>query len=189
LDPAAGYRKALEEHLEGATLVVDHFHAVRLANRAIDDTRCRVQQQTLGHRGRRTDPLYRARRVLLTGYERLTEDRFWWMATLLRAGDPDGEVSAAWVAKELLRDTYSAVDEAHARRRLIAFYIHCADTDVLELARLARTVSRWSDEVQLVKLAEGYLEEPDRVVESFEGDGPPVCEGDRFAHQEFAHCA
>jgi transposase len=99
LDPSAGYRKALTEHLEGATLVVDHFHAVRLANRAIDDTRRRVQQQTLGHRGRRTDPLYRARRVLLTGYERLTEDRFWWMATLLRAGDPDGEVSAAWIAR------------------------------------------------------------------------------------------
>ena len=76
LDPSAGYRKALTDHLEGATLVVDHFHAVRLANRAIDDTRRRVQQQTLGHRGRRTDPLYRARRVLLTGYERLTEDRF-----------------------------------------------------------------------------------------------------------------
>ncbi|MEA2001148.1 MAG: ISL3 family transposase [Actinomycetota bacterium] len=147
LDPSAGYRKALTDHLEGATLVVDHFHAVQLANRAIDDTRRRVQQQTLGHRGRRTDPLYRARRVLLTGYERLTEDRFWWMATLLRAGDPDGEVSAAWIAKELLRDTYSAVDEAHARRRLIAFYIHCADTDVPELVRLARTVSRWSHEV------------------------------------------
>jgi transposase len=147
LDPSAGYRKALTDHLDNATLVVDHFHAVRLANRAIDDTRRRVQQQTLGHRGRRTDPLYRARRVLLTGYERLTEDRFWWMATLLRAGDPDGEVSAAWIAKELLRDTYSAIDEAHARRRLIAFYIHCADTDVPELTRLARTVSRWSHEV------------------------------------------
>jgi transposase len=49
--------------------------------------------------------------------------------------------------QELLRDTYSAIDEAHARRRLIAFYIHCADTDIPELARLARTVSRWSHEV------------------------------------------
>ena len=83
LDPSAGYRKALTDHLDNATLVVDHFHAVRLANRAIDDTRRRVQQQTLGHRGRRTDPLYRARRVLLTGYERLSEDRFEWMTTLL----------------------------------------------------------------------------------------------------------
>ena len=42
---------------------------------------------------------------------------------------------------------------------------------------------------QLAKLAERYLEEPDRVVESFEGDRSPIYEGDRFAHQEFAHCA
>ena len=147
LDPAAGYRKALEDHLRGATLVVDHFHAIRLANQAIDDIRRRVQQHTLGHRGRKTDPLYRARRVLLTGDERLTEDRFEWMRSLLAVGDPDGEVSAAWIAKELLRDVYSARDEAHARRLMISFYVHCADADIPELARLARTVSRWAEEV------------------------------------------
>ena len=42
---------------------------------------------------------------------------------------------------------------------------------------------------QLAKLAERYLEEPDWVVESFEGDGSPVYEQDWFAYQEFAHCA
>jgi transposase len=145
LDPAAGYRNALTEHLPRATLVVDHFHAIRLANQAIDDVRRRVQQETLGHRGRKGDPLYRARRVLLTADERLTEDRLSWMASLLAVGDPDGEVGAAWVAKELLREAFSAVDERHARRRMIAFYVFCADADIPELGRLARTVSRWSD--------------------------------------------
>jgi transposase len=147
LDPAAGYRKALEDHLECATLVVDHFHAVRLANRAIDQVRRRVQNHTLGHRSRKGDPLYRARRVLLTGDERLTEDRFQWMRHLLDQGDPDGEVASAWIAKELLRDVYRARGEAHARRRLVAFYLHCADADVPELRRLARTVSRWAKEI------------------------------------------
>lgn len=147
LDPAAGYRKALEDHLDNATLVVDHFHAVRLANRAIDQVRRRVQNETLGHRGRKDDPLYRVRRVLLTGDERLSEDRFQWMRSLLEAGDPDGEVVTAWIAKELLRDVYRARDEAHARRRLIGFYVHCADTDVPELRRLARTMSRWADQI------------------------------------------
>lgn len=147
LDPAAGYRLALIEHLPNATLVVDHFHAIKLANTAIDDVRRRVQQDTLGHRGRKGDPLYRARRVLLTGVDRLTDDRLEWMMGLLAAGDPDGEVGAAVLAKELLREVYSAASEAHARRRLIAFYQHCADADVAELARLARTIDRWSDEV------------------------------------------
>lgn len=36
------------------------------------------------------------------------------MAHLLAEGDPDSDVGAAWVAKELRRDVYAAVDEAHA---------------------------------------------------------------------------
>jgi transposase len=83
LDPAAGYRRAFEDRLPNVTLVVDHFHAIRLANRAIDDVRRRVQQHTLGHRGRKGDPLYRIRRILLTADEKLTEDRFAWMQAML----------------------------------------------------------------------------------------------------------
>ena len=66
---------------------------------------------------------------------------------MLAAGDPDGEVGAAIVAKELLRDVYAAVDHAHARRRLIVFFQYCADAEVPELARLARTIDRWHDEI------------------------------------------
>ncbi len=147
LDPAAGYRAALIEHLPNATLVVDHFHAIKLANAAIDDIRRRVQQEQLGHRGRKDDPLYRARRVLVTGTDRLSADRLGWMFEMLAAGDPYGEVGAAVMAKELLREVYAARDLAHARRRLIVFFQHCADADVPELGRLARTIDRWSVEV------------------------------------------
>jgi transposase len=59
LDPAAPYRAALsdlEVGLPNAQLVVDHFHVTKLANAAIDDVRRRVQQATLGHRGRKHDP-------------------------------------------------------------------------------------------------------------------------------------
>lgn len=147
LDPAAGYRSALVEHLPNAELVVDHWHAIKLANKAIDDIRRRVQQATLGHRGRKGDPLYRARRVFLTGWERLTPTRIDMLHAALDAGDPDGELGAAILAKELLREVYAAVDEAHARRLLIVFWQHCADTDVAELLRLARTIDRWADEI------------------------------------------
>ncbi|NLD76782.1 MAG: ISL3 family transposase [Acidimicrobiales bacterium] len=143
LDPAAGYRLALVENLPNATLVVDHFHAIKLAGKAIDDVRRRVQNTTLGHRGRKGDPLYRGRRVFLTGMDRLSDERITWMFGLLAAGDPDGEVGAAILAKELLREVYAAVDEAHARRRLIVFFQHCAEADVAELRRLARTIDRW----------------------------------------------
>ena len=57
----------------GVTIVVDHFHAVQLGNAAVDDVRRRVQQATLGHRGRKDDPLYRIRRTLLVADDRLND--------------------------------------------------------------------------------------------------------------------
>jgi transposase len=104
IDPFRGYATGLADRLEHATVVVDHFHAVRLANQAIDDTRRRVQQATLGHRGRSDDPLYRIRRTLLVAHDRLSERQRERVVRLLLAGDPDGEVAAAYLAKELLRE-------------------------------------------------------------------------------------
>jgi transposase len=45
---------------------------VRLGITVVDEVRRRVQQDTLEHRGRKGDPLYGIRRLLLTGQERLT---------------------------------------------------------------------------------------------------------------------
>ena len=147
LDPAAGYRRALIDMLPNAVRVVDHFHITKLANQAIDDVRRRVQNREHGHRGQKHDPLFRVRRVLLTADERLTEERFEWMRARLAEGDPDGEVSATWVAKEHLRDVYKALDLAHARRLLTVFFQYAAEIDIPEVTRLARTIDRWSDEV------------------------------------------
>jgi transposase len=73
LDPWRGYASALVVPLGHATVVVDHFHAIRLANMVVDQVRRRVQQATLGHRGRKRDPLYRIRKPLLTAQEQLTQ--------------------------------------------------------------------------------------------------------------------
>lgn len=47
------------------------------------------------------------------------------------------------LAKELLRESYLATDALEARRRLVVFYNHCANSEVPELERLARTIARW----------------------------------------------
>jgi transposase len=72
LDPWRGYASALVVPLGHARVVVDRFHAVRLANLVVDQVRRRTQQATLGHRGRKHDPLYRIRRLLLVAAEQLT---------------------------------------------------------------------------------------------------------------------
>jgi transposase len=143
IDPYQPYATAVAKGLPGARLVVDHFHVIRLANAALDEVRRRTQQAATGHRGRKTDPLYRIRRRLLASHDRLTPTGFTRMLGWLDAGDPQGEVGAAYLVKELLRDTYLAPNVIEARRRLVAFYDSCHASEVPELERLARTIARW----------------------------------------------
>ncbi len=84
--------------LPDAVQVADPFHVVRVANERLDEVRRRVQNETLGHRGRKSDPLYRTRRLLVMADERLTEDAKQRRRGLLAAGDPKGEVADAWTA-------------------------------------------------------------------------------------------
>ena len=55
-----------------ATSVLYAFHIVKLAGDALDEVRRRVQQDTLGHRGRKGDPLYQIRLLLRASRYRLT---------------------------------------------------------------------------------------------------------------------
>ncbi|MCT4573815.1 transposase, partial [Bacillus thuringiensis] len=67
MDGFTGFKTATTEELPDAVAVMDPFHVVRLAGDALDQCRRRVQQELHGHRGRKDDPLYRARRTLHTG--------------------------------------------------------------------------------------------------------------------------
>jgi transposase len=147
LDPWRGYASALVAPLGHARVVVDHFHAIRLANLVVDQVRRRTQQATLGHRGRKRDPLYRIRKLLLTAAEQLTGRGWARLRAGLTAGDPTGEVAAAWQGKELLRAVYAADDMPAARAVLERFYRWSDGVGVTELSRLTRTVRAWEAEV------------------------------------------
>jgi transposase len=147
LDPWRGYAGALTAPLGHARVVVDHFHAIRLANTAVDQVRRRTQQLTLGHRGRKRDPLYRIRKLLLTAAEQLTQRGRARLRAGLGAGDPTGELAAAWQGKELLRAVYAAVGMPAARAALERFYRWADGVEVAELSRLARTVKAWEVEL------------------------------------------
>jgi transposase len=147
LDPWRGYASALVVPLGHATVVVDHFHVIRLANAVVDQVRRRTQQATLGHRGRKRDPLYRIRKLLLTAAEQLTSRGRVRLRAGLAVGDPTGEVAVAWQGKELLRAVYAAGDLAHARAALERFYRWVDGVGVVELSRLARTVRAWEAEI------------------------------------------
>ena len=145
-------------------MVVDHFHAIRLANAVVDQARRRTQQATLGHRGRKRDPLYRIRKLLLTAAEQLTGRGRVRLRAGLAAGDPGGEVVAAWQGKELLRGVYAAGDLADARAALDRFYRWADGVGVAELSRLARTVRTWETEVLAFHTTGGCSNGPTEAV-------------------------
>ncbi|MDP9405155.1 MAG: transposase [Actinomycetota bacterium] len=99
-----------------------------------------------GIRGRKGDPLYGIRRLLLTGEERLTDHGRKRLAAGLAAGDPDEEVSYAHVVKEQLRAVYRTGNIDAAREALADFYDVAKAADIPEATRLANTIRRWKDE-------------------------------------------
>lgn len=148
LDPFRGYASALSASLPHATRVLDAFHVVRLGLAAVDDVRRRVQQQTLGRRGHREDPLYRGRRLLRRTFTTLNQRQWTRLEHTLAAGDPTGALTQAWiVAQELMLLYKRSHDLAGARHRLWRILDRCARSEVPELLRLARTLDAWHDEL------------------------------------------
>ncbi len=146
-DLAESYRSGLDGRLDHAIRVADPFHVVRLANRCLDQVRRRVQNRTLGHRGRRRDPLYRIRKLMLTGAERLEGPGLERMLLGIRAGDPEDEVLGTWLAKESVRDVYLSEDPADARLLLDKAIEGCRTDPVAEIKSLGRTLARWRTEI------------------------------------------
>jgi transposase len=69
LDPFRGYANAIRDGRPDAVAVLDAFHVVRLGIQVVDEVRRRVQQDTLGRRGHKHDPLYKIRGLLRHGVE------------------------------------------------------------------------------------------------------------------------
>ena len=176
VDPWRGYLGPVRQLLPEAEVVVDHFHLIRLANQVITEVRQRTQQAVTGHRGRKGDPLFGIRRLLLKGHERLTPRQTQRITDALDhpEGDRYDEVGAAWVAKELLRDVYAADDVKAARQALARFHEWAADVDVAELHRLARTVTQWTDEILAYhqhRYTNGKTEAANLLIERLRRDG------------------
>ena len=150
------YASAVRRMLPGAVLAVDLFHVVQLAVKTVGDVRRRAVRGKYGRRGRSGDPEYGIKSLLTRNLEHLTPAQF---AKVIETLDRDAagqEIAIAWIAKEKLRDvlnlrariTRSAPCERQVRDRLFAFYDWCAQNDgIPELLSLARTISRWEDEI------------------------------------------
>ncbi len=148
LDLSGPWRLALEPMLPETTHLADPFHLVKLANQRLDEVRRRVQNETLGHRGRRNDPLCRSRRLLTKADERLDDRGRTRLLGLLEAGDPRGEVRTAWHAKEPVRSICDIDDPGLAVELVDRLGVDLQDESCPPAIRqLGRTIVRWCQQV------------------------------------------
>ncbi|WP_385625414.1 ISL3 family transposase (plasmid) [Streptomyces sp. P8-A8] len=153
IDMSTTYRAAVRTGLPQATVVVDHFHVVQLANKMLSTVRRRTTAEMRGRRGRASDPEWKARRRLLRNREDLTDEQFATMwNTLLGEGTIGQILLTAWIAKENLRNLLALArtgadhhQVGHARWKFLTW---CADSDIPEARQLAVTVDRWWPEIE-----------------------------------------
>ena len=142
------YRTAYDRVLPNALQVADPFHVIRLANQRLDDLRRRTQNETLGHRGRKGDPLHRIRRLLTAAHERISDRGQVRLRGLLDAGDPHGEVRTAWHATETVRGIYGIDTPVLALQYTLQLADDLGDPSCPpEINKLGRTISRWTAQI------------------------------------------
>jgi transposase len=148
LDMSGPYRKVFNTELAHVVQVADPFHVCKLAGQKLDEVRRRVNQELLGHRGHKHDPLYRARKLLVMAHERLDGHSKDKLTGLLKAGDPHGEVTTAWHAKEAVRELY-----AHTDATLALAWVDQLSADMRdvssppEIRQLGRTLRGWRTQI------------------------------------------
>lgn len=148
LDLSGPYRKVFNTKLAHVTQVADPYHVVQLSGKKLNETRQRVQQETTGHRGRAGEPLYRARKLLDIAHERLDEDRSTKLTGLLAAGDPHGEITTAWHAKEAVRELYGHRDPQLALEWVDQLSADMRDESCPpEVQQLGRTMHTWRSQI------------------------------------------
>ena len=111
--------------------------------------RRRVQQTTRGRRGRKNDPLYRARRTLHTGADLLTDKQTDRLRALFGA-DEHVQVEATWGIYQRMIAAYRDPDRTKGREqmsKLIESVSHGVPAALSEVITLGRTLTKRAADV------------------------------------------
>ena len=150
IDPSAAFKKAITAALPNAAISVDPFHLVQLANLTLTRVRQRLVREREQRRGRRVDPAWANRRLLLRGYDTLSPRAKARLDAVFASDDPTDELSAAWGVKEQLRRllNVATVEQARTEKMIMGCYVVAADME--ETWRLWATIEAWWPAVEVL---------------------------------------
>jgi transposase len=88
IDPSAAFKKAINNQLPNAQISVDPFHLVQLANLMVTRVRQRLVREREQRRGRKIDPAWAHRTLLMRGYNTLSKRGRDRLARVFATDDP-----------------------------------------------------------------------------------------------------
>jgi len=116
-----------------------------------------------GTRGFAADPLFRTRRLLGRRADRLTPRQRTRITAALEAGDPNGEVAAAWLVAQQLMAAYADHDRAAGKAAADKAITTAKTCLVPEINRLGRTLIAWRTRVPRPLRPAHRLQRADRM--------------------------
>jgi len=150
MDGFTGFTSAAAEELPDATAVMDPFHVVHLAGDALDECRRRTGQELHHRRGRSTDPLYKARRMLHTRSCLLTPRQQHRILDLF-ASDCHIALEVTWSVYQNIIDAYRDPNKIRGKSLMQAEIDRLSDAGVpsslTEIITLGRTLKRRSRDI------------------------------------------
>ncbi|WP_164520946.1 ISL3 family transposase [Bifidobacterium samirii] len=145
MDGFAGYKRAAARQVPRAVEILDPFHVVRLAGDRLTAVRCRLQREATGRRGRRDDPLYKGRRILLRTAG-LRTDRQQARVDMLLADPANRPLALAHGVYQRIIDCYAQGDRGKGRGMMAelieSLAVRGAAPGCPEIAALGRTLKR-----------------------------------------------
>ena len=162
MDGFTGFKSAADQELPQARAVMDPFHVVSLAAGKLDECRRRVQRAIAGRRGRAGDPLYRARRTLLTGADLLTDTQARRLEALF-ADERHAAVQASWGVYQRLIQAYRTEEAGlgkHLMQQLIDSLKQTIPDGLEEIQTLAKTLTSRSQDTPGLLRPPPYLQRP-----------------------------
>ena len=141
IDLSPFFRRLIEECLPNAEIVADKFHAVRLANDALDSIRKEVQAGL--------DPSQRkwfknSRRTLLKREHKLTSKEH---INLSRMFSFSEKLTHAHALKEEYCRLFDSTDRADFKERLRRFKEHVLAAGIAPFRRVLKTLEEWKEEI------------------------------------------
>ena len=141
MDMTGGYAKSVREHAPQATIVIDNYHVVQLATKALDEVR-REHWNELRHAGQAdaAKQFKHDRWALLKNPADLSERQ---AATLAALQDAGAKVARAWAMKEMVRAIFAPGLTAAAVSELLdRLLARLSRSRLKPFIRLGRTIRK-----------------------------------------------